>query len=181
MFILSTGRCGSTTFERACRHIENYSAAHESRAALPGPTRLAYPANHIESDNRLSWFLGRLDQCYGDRAFYVHLQRDPEQVARSYATRLLPGMIIPAYAQGIYLGLQPPRDESALELARDYVETVTANISLFLKDKTRKMDVHLANAKRDFSGFWNAIGAKGDLSAALAEFDTNYNAGTPTP
>ena len=62
VFVLNTGRCGSVTFIEACRHIHHYSAAHESRATYIGEQRLAYAANHIEADNRLCWFLGRLDK-----------------------------------------------------------------------------------------------------------------------
>lgn len=29
VFVLCTGRCGATTFHRACEHIENYSAGHD--------------------------------------------------------------------------------------------------------------------------------------------------------
>lgn len=180
VFILSTGRCGSTTFERACRHISNYTSAHESRAGQLGAARLDYPPNHIESDNRLSWFLGRLERQYGDEAFYVHLQRDRLSVARSYAKRQEPGMILPAYAQGIYLGLPTNLQSGALEIALDYVDTVTANIELFLRDKTRRLDIGLETAKRDFGVFWEAIAAQGDLAAALAEFDVAYNAGAPS-
>lgn len=54
VFVLNSGRCGSTTFIAACRHITNYSSGHESRATLIGEERLAYPTQHIEADNRLS-------------------------------------------------------------------------------------------------------------------------------
>ncbi|MCS3662077.1 hypothetical protein [Salinibacter ruber] len=92
VFVLCTGRCGSTTFARACEHIENYSAAHESRAGkIKG--RVNYPARHIEVDNRLSWFLGRLDEVYGDDLFYVHLRRNPRATAESFADRYEVGMI----------------------------------------------------------------------------------------
>ena len=47
---------------------------------------------------------------------------------------------------------------------------------LFLKDKTRKMDFTLENAKLDFQRFWKVIGAEGDIEAALSEFNTFYNA-----
>ena len=73
VFVLCTGRCGSTTFVQACQHIENYTASHESKISLLGDQRLEYSQNHIEVDNRLSWFLGSLDKKYGDNAFYVHL------------------------------------------------------------------------------------------------------------
>ena len=69
IFVLNTGRCGSTTFIKACQHIRNYTALHESRANRIAEQRLAYPRDHIEADNRLSWFLGRLDrQKFGNIA-----------------------------------------------------------------------------------------------------------------
>lgn len=74
IFVLNTGRCGSTTLIKACRHITNYSEAHESRCAMLGRERLNYPPNHIEADKRLVWLLGRLDKEYGDDALYVHLK-----------------------------------------------------------------------------------------------------------
>lgn len=176
VFVLSTGRCGSTTFAKACAHIANYTSAHESRVAMLGPARLDYPENHIESDNRLAWFLGRMEKRYGDGAFYVHLTRDRMAVARSYAKRLEPGMIMPAYAQGIHLGLPQDIAPLALDIALDYVDTVTANIEAFLAGKTRRMDFRLEDAKADFERFWVAIGAQGNLAAALAEFDVAHNA-----
>ncbi len=61
VFVLGTGRCGTTTFMKACRHVTNCTSGHETRVNHVGPERLSYPSNHIEADNRLSWFLGRLD------------------------------------------------------------------------------------------------------------------------
>ncbi|WP_303901196.1 hypothetical protein [Thiohalomonas denitrificans] len=176
VFVLSTGRCGSTTFERACRHITNYSSGHETRVACFGPERLNYPPRHIESDNRLAWFLGRLERDYPRDVFYVHLQRDQRAVARSYAGRLDPGLIMSAYAHGIYLYLPEDIESRALDVALDYVETVTANIELFLAGKANKMRFRLENAQQDFRDFWDRIGAEGDFEAAVAEFDVTYNA-----
>jgi hypothetical protein len=177
VFVLGTGRCGSLTFARACGHIANYTSGHESRAGMLGPARLAYPADHVESDNRLAWFLGRLDREFPSDVFYVHLRRDRLAVARSYAVRLQAGMIIPAYARGIYLGL--PESAAPLDVALDYVDTVTANIELFLRDRSNSMTLAIESAKQDFPAFWQHIGAAGDLAGALAEFDTAYNAGKP--
>lgn len=176
VFVLGTGRCGSTTFERACRHITNYTTGHESRAGMVGPERLKYPPDHIESDNRLSWFLGRLGRAYPRDVFYVHLLRDRMSVARSYARRLEPGMIIPAYARGVYLGFEGDLERDALEVALDYVDTVTANIEAFLTDKPDRMTFRLERAGEDFPAFWSRIGAEGDLEAALAEFAVAHNA-----
>ena len=87
VFVLCTGRCGSTTFARAAEHATNFSVGHESRKRLIGAERFAYADNHIEVDNRLSWMLGRLDDHYGERARYVHLTREREAVARSFLQR----------------------------------------------------------------------------------------------
>lgn len=58
VFVLTTGRSGSTTFYKACRHISNYTCGHESNWSLIGKERLNYPENHIEVDNHLVWMLG---------------------------------------------------------------------------------------------------------------------------
>jgi hypothetical protein len=173
VFILNSGRCGSTTFIRACQHITNYTCAHESLIAETGPRRLNYPANHIEADNRLSWFLGRLDQAYGDDAFYVHLHRNTQDTIASFARRIDFG-ILKAYEQGILL-----HDEHRLpaeEVASDYLQTVNSNIRHFLKDKSACMDVSLESVETDFAEFWQRIDAQGDRDAALREWVIHYNA-----
>ena len=173
IFILNTGRCGSTTFIQACRHITNYSALHESRLTYTGSRRLAYPENHIEADNRLSWMLGRLDKKYDNKAFYVHLSRDINTTADSFAKRKEFG-IMKAYKEGVLLFGE--EHQSAREIALDYIDTIESNIELFLKDKKHKMDFKLECAKNDFETFWGRIGAEGDLNAAIKEWDTIYNA-----
>jgi hypothetical protein len=173
VFILSTGRCGSTTFVKAASHITNFTSAHESRMGILGPQRLVYPENHIESDNRLCWFLGRLDKSYGDKAFYVHLKRDRAKTAASYAMRYKPGLIMHAYARGIYSGLPP--NTRVKDVALDYYDTVSENIAMFLKSKTHKMEFSLEKAKQDWHIFWEFIGAQGDLIKSTNEWDIAYN------
>ena len=173
VFVLNTGRCGSTTFIQACKHITNYTAAHESRSGFVGEAHFTYPENHIEADNRLSWFLGRLNKAYGDCAMYVHLRRNDDETARSFVKRYNRG-IISAYRKTLLLGYRGDSDPMAVSL--DYCDTVNNNIELFLKDKTNWMSFSLENAKEDFRKFWNIIGAEGDLESALSEFDIAYNA-----
>lgn len=176
VFILNTGRCGSTTFIHACRHIANYRCAHESRTGRLGADRFRYPDRHIEADNRLSWVLGRLDQAYGKEAFYVHLTRSRAATAKSFLQRYNTG-IMRAYRKGVLMDLPPESDPAAV--AADYCETVDANIVFFLKDKPLKMEFRMETAKEDFRRFWEAIGAQGDLPAALAAWDTAYNPSEP--
>jgi len=174
VFVLSTGRCGSTTFARACSHIRNYSAAHESRIKTL-ENRVEYPENHIEVDNRLSWFLGRLDARYGDEAFYVHLRRDREATAESFLRRYDSG-ILAAYRRWIVpmMGEEP----DPLDVCRHYYDTVNANIELFLKDKSKCMEFQLETAEEDFRAFWSRIEATGEVSTAVCEWQRQYNAST---
>jgi len=171
VFVLNTGRCGSITFFKACTRITNYTARHESRVRQIGKGRLAYPQNHIEVDNRLSWFLGRLDEKYGDDAFYVHLLRDQEKVARSFVKRWDKG-IIRSFAKGIYWGVVDRY--SPYNISMDYVRTVNANIRHFLKDKTNKMEFHLHNHQKEFPIFCERIGAILDMEDALDAFNRRH-------
>ncbi|TNG03456.1 MAG: hypothetical protein EP297_00330 [Gammaproteobacteria bacterium] len=173
VFILNTGRCGSTTFIKACEHIDNYTSGHESRLKIPGKTRLSYPANHIEADNRLSWLLGRLDQSYGDDAFYVHLSRDKADTVDSFVKRRQMG-IIKSWREGVYLDAST--DDRLL--AEDYIDTVNANIRLFLQNKKHQMQFSLEQARQQFAEFWRLIGAEGNLEQALKEWDIRHNKST---
>jgi hypothetical protein len=172
VFVLSTGRCGSTTFARACAHFNNYTSGHETRSHFLGSKRFAYPSFHIESDNRLTWLLGRLEKEYGDAAFYVHLTRNLDDTAKSFAKR--DGGIMAAYqGDGIIMGC---KETNQYDIACDYVNTVNENIRLFLKDKTNKMNFSLEHGKRDFERFIQEIEAKGNLEGALGEFEALHNA-----
>ena len=46
VFVLCTGRCGSTTFTQACQHIQNYTASHESKISVT----LAYRSRKFRSN-----------------------------------------------------------------------------------------------------------------------------------
>lgn len=175
VFILCTGRCGSTTFVRACGHLTNFTAGHETQTRIPFSQRPAYPPNHIEADNRLAWFLGGLDAAYGDDAYYVHLTRDPDAVAKSFAGRWKSvASLAVAYRNGLLMGAQLSLEESS----RDMVATITANIALFLRGKRNVMRMQLETMDEDFPRFLDWIGAEGDRGAAIGEWSRVHN---PTP
>jgi len=177
VFVLCTGRNGSTSFIKACQHITNYTASHESLSQKCGAYRFDFPDNHIEADNRLGWQLGQLDEYFGQDAFYIHLKRDAKATAQSFMRRfLLPKSMIYAYANGIKQ-LPPERlnSKEKFEVCLDYVETVNTNIQHFLKDKPHQLEIELSEIKIGFKTFWEAIEAKGDLEMALDEFDKKHN------
>lgn len=175
--MLCTGRSGSLTFIRACGHMENFTAGHESRARRLGDDRFRYPDQHIEADNRLSWFLGRLDRLHGNDAFYVHLVRNREDTIGSYNRRWVRnGSLIRAYCEGIQqIALHRLDRRRRLEVVADFYDQVHSNILLFLKDKENQMTIHIEKAAEQFPLFWKRIGAEGDLSRALETFQSRYN------
>lgn len=177
VFILNTGRCGSTTVIRAFQHATNYTALHESRSSMLATERLNYPTNHIEADNRLTWFLGQLDQKYGDDAFYVHLLRERAGTVISYAKRWDSNVtIVRGFGESILIR-RPDQisDIEKLQISSDYYDAANANIELFLKDKSKKMTMHLETLEEDFKILWEKISAKGNLDVALRELSQKYN------
>lgn len=179
VFVLCTGRCGSVTFATACGHLTNFTAGHETRSARILDNRFAYPAHHIESDNRLSWQLGGLGQRFdGTDVLYVHLKRERDAVARSYAKRWdssYRASIIRAFGHGIVMRTKDWPDERRVDVARHYVDTVNSNIEDFLRDRP-SMTMNLESIQQDFPVFLDRIGAQGDLAAAMAEWDVRHNA-----
>ena len=176
VLVLCTGRCGSKTFTRASEHMTNFTARHESRTHLLGANRFAYPDNHIEIDNRLAWWTGKLDATFGDTPFYVHLTRDRDAVVKSYVARKNYGLV-KAYRETMLCNLvlrKPKTDITAI--AEDLVDTITTNISYFLRDKTRVMQMRVETIEQDFPKFWDWIGAEGDLDAAMTEWTVRHNA-----
>lgn len=175
VFVLCTGRCGSYTFHKACTHIANFTTGHELLARKLGKERFAYPDNHIEVDNRLSWMLGRLDQKFGNRAFYVHLTREPDSVIRSYEKRT--DGVIKAYRAGIMQGAE---GERKLLIAQDMVLTMDKNIKHFLKYGNKVfMTFDIENYQQKFATFWELIGAEGDYESAKNEFRNFHNSTLP--
>ena len=172
VFVLCTGRCGSHTFIQACRHIENYTSGHETCSRFLGDARVNFAPNHIEADNRLVWFLGRLEKKFGNDAFYVHLTRDRQTNAASLSRYMHMG-ILKAYTNGILKRSSYRNDP--IELGLDLYDNINMNIENFLKDKSRKMKFSLENAGNDFRTFWDRIGAQGDVEAAICEWKKSYN------
>jgi len=179
IFILSAGRCGSMTFIRACKHITNYSSEHESGRLLESHKKynLIYPEYHIESDNRLTWFLGSIHKLYGIDAFYIKLTRDKDKIINSYLKRKsLNQGIIPAFAINIFQQNKWKVSKDGYKWAVEhYVNTVYDNIDYFLKDKHYKMELDIDNPINNYKLFWNEIHADGDMQLALNEFSKSYN------
>ena len=149
VFVLCTGRSGSTTFIKACRHIENFTSAHESSAGTVGPEKLNFPDCHIEADNHLVWFSGLLEKrLQPDETLYIHLKRDLALVANSYIERWdfpTREMSIRAFAYGQLQRRTRWPKSKRLEVAQFFVKTVNGNIEAFLERQERTLTIELSN------------------------------------
>jgi len=174
VFVLCAGRCGSLTVTRALSHATNFTAGHETRVRELGEARMAYPADHIEADNRLAWFIGRLDAYFGQSAYYVHLRRDRDACAASHNRRWEKRGMMRAYAQGLLNRRRNPKYD--LPVCYDYLRTIEENIEFFLRDKPHQMNIWLETLDHDLPALWHWIGAQGDLDAAHRELTTPHNA-----
>ena len=178
VFVLAPERSGTTTFFKACSHITNYTVAHETNQnSILRHFNMWYPDNHIEIDNRLTFNLGWLD-LYHPNAYYVHLQRDLINTATSLSKRYFNhGNVVRGYLDSI-IGVRPEKvpDHHLFGVAMQFVNMTRYNIYAFLKGK-KHMDFHIdIDPQNSFKKFWDAIGAEGDLNAALAEFQIKHNA-----
>ncbi len=179
VFVLGTGRCGSVTFARACGHFTNFTSGHESRAREIGDERLAYPPDHIEVDNRLSWFLGPLGARFdGETTLYVHLLRDHDAVVDSFVKRWdspFRASIIRAFAHGIITRTSDWTDDEIRRVCATYVSTVNDNIREFVRHR-ESIEVDISNWIKMMPRIADRIGATGDLDAVLGELTVRHNA-----
>lgn len=179
IFVLSPGRSGSKTFAKACEHLTNFTTGHETRADLIGDSRFAYPDQHIEADNRLTWMLGSLAEHYkGREILFVNLRRNPQKVAESFRQRWAKSYhgaaIMPAFAHGIIMrNRQWPRD-ARLNVCKFYVQVVTDNIEQFIAPYPNAT-VQIDDGGESFQRFLKLIEAEGDLDAAMSTWGAVHN------
>lgn len=158
VFVLCAGRTASTTFAKASSHIDGFTSGHETRVDRFFEDRLAYPDNHIEVDNRLAFFLGALDKKYGDDAYYVHLRRNAESVAKSYKARWYHrGSVVRAFYLNI-MQAESYQHDRFMDACRFYVKTNESNIQHFLKDKSHVFEFDVDQAQNHFEEFTRWLG-----------------------
>ena len=165
VFVTGTGRCGTTTFSKACSHIKNYTSGHETKRGFDPGCVNDFPDNHIEVDPHLFWHMGSLIVKYSD-ACWVHLIRERESCIKSLTK-----------TSGIWdwsnlaYGRKPE-----VELAcADYYDSVNQVIPMVLMGCCW-MTMHLEKLQSEWSSFWEWIGAEGDYDASWQELGRRYNA-----
>ena len=144
VFVIGTGRCGTVTLSKALALQFSYSVGHESRTTL-FKDRLCYPDNHIEVDNRLSWFTGLLREIYDPQeTVFVHMRRDAHAVAMSYALRYRPGGLLHAFMHGI-IQTTPGNatHEDRVHTSLLMVEAIQSQCELFLQSVPMAVTIDL--------------------------------------
>jgi hypothetical protein len=170
IFVTGTGRCGTTTFSKACSHIKNYTSGHETKAGI---INRKYPNNHIEVDPRLFWNINKFFDLNNSLDYYiVHLIREPKSCINSIASRKsTKNLWIPF----TYQKKNPSKEEIFLA-SENYYYFVNSTISKVFENCSNYQLFKLENAEEDWYNFWNNIQAKGDYEKALKEFKIKYNA-----
>jgi len=172
VFVTGTGRCGSVTFHKACRHVSNYTSGHETHTNKVVDGRLAgdvanwdYPDDHIEVSPQLVIAIPILRKRYPE-AKWVHLVRtDRDACARSLHSR----SDMRAFAEYWFLNSHP--DEMAVAYA--VYDTIRSLGESLLPDA---FTLELERATQQWRACWDFMGAEGDYQASLGEWNTRHNA-----
>lgn len=165
VFVTGTGRCGTTTFSKACSRITNFTSGHETRWGPKGDSSLAFPDNHIEVDPHLFWRAPELLWEFPD-AKWVLLVRKKEGCVRSLMkTAGIHDWIKLAYGRPVDL-------EEACGAYYDSVNHWMAPMMANVDGIT----MHLERLSTQWYDFWEWIGAEGDFDASVAELSVRYNA-----
>ena len=165
VFVTGTGRCGTVTFARACKHITNYTSAHETQSRRR-TVSLDYPDNHIEVDPHFAHYMGPMIHTHPG-AMWVHLWRDRDAVIRS----IMKKGNLQHWSRVALWRVQ--QDEEVATLVHD---ALYSNIRAHLiRSVQKKLHIETPVSEAAFRDFWNAIGAEGDLGAACKELEIKHN------
>jgi hypothetical protein len=181
VFVTGTGRCGTSTFYHACKHITNYTCGHETKT---GPKRicdLEYPDNHIEVSSHLALFIPLLRQRYPD-ALWVHLIREKNACVKSLASQSSDNL----ERWSLNWFEAAPAKSELPEVAELYYHTINSLIQASLTESRlgveappRLIPVVLkegeSSSVKFWDIFWGQAGCQGDYAASLAEWNRAYN------
>lgn len=165
-FVVGTGRCGTSSFYQAAKHVRDWTAGHESAAGYIGPP--VYPDRHIEVDAQLVYRIPELLQLYPE-ARWVHLIRERDSCVRSLAVESY--QVMRAFA---YQWHQVQMDFGVWEAAESFYDRTNELISTLLPDAFVIQLEELAEKWEDFTDW---LEVKCDAGVAL-EFGRVYNPGT---
>lgn len=171
IFVVGTGRCGTSTFYHAAKHATNYHVGHESRAGRREPNDYIYPDQTLEISCHLSFAVPLL---YERNGFHdvkiVHLVRERRPCIESLAR-------VKDALQSLAFGIQqckPKSDTEHLAWAEWWYDLVNENISA---TAWHPFEFQMEAAEDFWPDFWMWAGCEGDFDASMEEWRRKYNAG----
>ncbi len=151
VFVLNSGRARSTTFIRACSHICNYSAGHESRvqhwasSAWPIPPTTSKPTT----------------ACRGSLAAPVPAKANPAWYSNPTPKPPPPPAGSPDPGGSAFMKAYPeanpsPTDRRGRDLAppENYRPPAKANMPWFASPPARRSECSVAHTKHGYRGSW---------------------------
>lgn len=168
VFVVGTGRCGTSTFYQAAKSIEGYTCGHESEAArIPSWT---FPDNHVEVAAQLVYAIPLVLEKYPDSK-WVHLIREREACVDSLAHQVWASMA--AFAQQWFMCDHPA---DVVKTAAKFYDMTNALIPALVPEK-QLMTIHLETLRRQWPDFCTWIGARyfGDVVDEV--FEKRFNPG----
>lgn len=162
VFVVGTGRCGTTTFSKACSHATNMTSCHEGAAGTP--YSLIYSSDHIEIDPPLSFWVPELRRIYPGCKF-VHLVREPRGCVASMVRN--DPEICKWFGRMVYHSEETTELQGAIALYR------VVNDLIYGDDVLR---VKLETIREQWQEVWDWMGCEGDFNASLQEWEIRHNA-----
>lgn len=167
VFVMGTGRCGTTTFAKACNCFKGFTSKHESKVKN---NDLVYPNNHIESDPHLFWHLPNLVSKYPD-ALYIHIIRERDACIRSLSKR--PSL----YSYAYITELSKRKKTDLNKIAERFYDFVTGCLCSFFKGNGHLdyMEIDLPPTKDQWREFHEKIGSPNGYKESLKHWNRRYN------
>lgn len=171
VFVVGTGRCGTSTFYQACKHITNYTVGHETKK---GPSKIGdweFPDNHIEISSNLTIALPHLIRTYPEAKF-VRLKRNKQDCIKSLAECVPESMVMFA-KQWWYLYDIDLISLDYLKVASTFYDWCEELYQMVLPIGSLFYDIE--KMEQNFAKFCLTIEATGKLADGTSEFKKKYN------
>jgi hypothetical protein len=168
IFLISPGRTGTHALSVALKHLDGFTSEHESKSNKLGEARLVYQNNHIESDNRLFWFIEKLTQNYGNTSILVIVNRDKEKIVNSYSKRWGKVNILKSYSQGI---LMRPLAENSTKIVRDYVNHVYDTLFFYQERWCKYIEIDIENPEEGMRDLLKYVDQENKLDIILSHLN----------
>ena len=165
VFVTGTGRCGTTTFSKACSIFKNLTCSHESQSSH---NNLKYKDNHIEVDPRLFWHLPNLIEKYPD-ALFIHLQRDRESCVGSLEKR----PSLKNYA--LFTEAIIPSTYNRRESAEKYYDFCTKFVDCILTTAKNSRKITLIPTTEVWKDFCSYVGEEEMFDVSYKYWTLKYN------